>query len=94
MSALQASNIAIVENENSTVHKISFLFSSNTKEEIIIKNYYDTFYNHIFWSRLGILLFVTTDIYVIINDRHPIMWFLICFAEGLIGVIYMNGKKI
>ena len=74
-------------------HKISFLFSSNTKEEIIIKNYYDTFYNHIFWSRLGILLFVTTDIYVIINDRNPTIWFLICCAEGLIGFFYMNKIK-
>jgi hypothetical protein len=73
-------------------HKFSILLFPERKTEIKIASHYDDFYNNVFWIGLGLLLFVTTVLYVIRYHRNPILWFLICVIEGLTGLIYFNIK--
>lgn len=50
-------------------------------------NTYDKNSNYILWDYIGIILFLTTVVYVIIYDRNPILWFVICVVLGLAGLI-------
>ncbi|MBA3283902.1 MAG: hypothetical protein H0U27_02425 [Nitrosopumilus sp.] len=73
-------------------HKTSVLLMPERKTETSIASYYNEFYNNVFWAWLGFLIFVTTIFYVILYDRNPMLWFLICVLEGLAGLIYLNIK--
>ena len=56
----------------------------------IVCNSNDNIANNVLWTYLGILLFFTTVVYIIIYDRNPILWFLICVSLGLSGLIIYN----
>lgn len=53
----------------------------------------DTIAKDVLWIYLGVLLFVTTVAYIIIYDRNPLQWFLLCFVLGLAGLIYYNIRQ-
>ena len=73
-------------------HKIVILLLPERRTEIKIASRYDEFYNNAFWAWLGLILFVTTALYVVRLGSNPMFWFLICVIEGLIGLIYLNIK--
>jgi len=56
-------------------------------------NTYDKISNNILWNYIGILLFLTTVVYIIIYDRNPILWFVICVVLGLAGLILNNIRQ-
>ncbi len=72
--------------------KISILFFPDRKTEIKIASRYNEFYNNVFWAWLGLILFVTTALYVVCLGSNPMLWFLLCVIEGLTGLIYLNIK--
>jgi hypothetical protein len=69
-------------------NKLFFLLRADSTDDILIKSQFNAFFNHIFWAYLGILFFVTTLLYVIYFNRSPLLWLLICTAEGFAGLIY------
>jgi len=72
--------------------KLLALFLPEQNHEQVLANRYNEFANHKFWAWLGLLLFATTFIYVVIFGRNPMNWFLICMIEGLVGFIFMIIK--
>ncbi len=73
-------------------NKLQVLVSPDNKTDLQIENHYNGYFNNKFWAYLGIIIFATTVVYVLIYDRNPTAWFFICLAEGLTGIIYMNRK--
>jgi len=53
----------------------------------------DSFSGDKLWMVLGLLLFVATLVYVLILDRKPMLWFLICVAIGVTGIIISVMKN-
>jgi uncharacterized membrane protein YphA (DoxX/SURF4 family) len=73
-------------------NKLRVLLIPDSNKDLIIENQYNEFFNNMFWAYLGVIIFATTVVYVLIYDRNPIAWFFICVSEGLVGLIYMNRK--
>jgi hypothetical protein len=74
-------------------HKVSVLFTQESRNEIRVTGLYHEWYQNDFWAWLGFILFLITVIYVLCLDRNPMLWFLICVSIGLIGYIYFNFRK-
>jgi hypothetical protein len=55
-------------------------------------NTYDKISNNILWDYIGILLFLTTVVFIIIY-RNPILWFVTCVFFGLSGLILNNIRQ-
>ena len=72
--------------------KLFILVSPENKDDFVVQSQYNQNYNHKFWAYLGLLMFATTVIYVLIHDRNPLGWFLICVAEGIVGLLFFNFK--
>jgi uncharacterized membrane protein YphA (DoxX/SURF4 family) len=72
--------------------RISILILPESKTEIKIASHFNEYFNNKFWAWLGLLIFATTVLYVIRYDRNPMLWFLICVIEGLVGLFYFNVK--
>lgn len=47
------------------------------------------------WGYLGVILFATTIVYVVLFERTPVYWFLICIAIGFASLLYFfyNAKR-
>lgn len=73
-------------------NRLSVLLTPFNKRDILIPGQQPHFNNDVFWAYLGVLLFITTVIYVYTQGRNPIGWFGICLLEGLSGFIYMSWK--
>lgn len=72
--------------------KLRILFVPESATEVLISNQNHGFSGHGVWVYLGVLIFVTTVIYVLLNGRNPTGWFFICLTEGLIGLFLQNGR--
>ncbi len=70
--------------------KFTPLFQYKTIKAGTLVQAKDNISNNTLWTFLGLLLFSTTIIYVIIYDRKPIQWFIICLSLGLAGLILYN----
>ncbi|HKR06903.1 MAG TPA: hypothetical protein VJY62_19865 [Bacteroidia bacterium] len=73
-------------------NKLLVLLTPDSYKDLKIENQYSEFFNNLFWAYLGLIIFATTVVYVLMYDRNPTAWFFICVAEGLVGLIYMNRK--
>jgi len=74
-------------------NKLQVLILPERNKAIELDNHYNDYFNNKFWALLGLMLFLTSLIYVLINGRNPLQWFLICVSEGLLGLIYMSKKR-
>lgn len=52
----------------------------------------DSFSGDKLWMVLGLVLFVTTVVYVLMYDRKPTQWFLACLVLGVTGMIIHSVK--
>jgi hypothetical protein len=73
-------------------NKLSVLVLPDNFNEVKTKNHYNAYTNHMFWAYLGLVMFATTVVYVLIYGRNPIGWFCVCVIEGLAGFMYMLNK--
>jgi hypothetical protein len=74
------------------LNKLVILFRPERNKVFKTGIYYNEYFNNLFWEYLGVIIFTTTVVYVLIYDRNPTAWFIICLVEGLLGFIYMNRK--
>ncbi len=73
-------------------NKLDILFRPERNRVLKTEIYNNEYFNSMLWGYLGAIIFATTVIYVLIYDRNPTAWFIICVLEGLLGFIYMNRK--
>ena len=73
-------------------NKLLVLLTPDSHNDLKIENQYSEFFHNMFWAYLGVIIFVTTVVYVLMYGRNPTAWFFICVTEGLVGLIYMNRK--
>jgi hypothetical protein len=73
-------------------NKLQVLVLPESNKGIELENQFNYYFNNKFWALLGLMLFLTTVIYVLIEGRNPGLWFVICVCEGLLGFIYMRKR--
>jgi len=72
--------------------KFYFLVSPNKDANLFPEEQSNVYADHRFWAFLGVVIFITSFIYVSLAGRNPMGWFLICFVEGLLGFFFMQWK--
>jgi hypothetical protein len=75
-------------------NRLQHLLLPDKGNDILIKSINDKYSSDNFWNWLGLLLFATTIVYVLVQNRNPMGWFLLCVLEGLTGWIYMKRKSL
>ena len=70
--------------------KLAHLVIPDKPTNVILLNYYDSYYNNRFWMFQGLILFLITVVYVIYFGRNPMLWFLICVIVAFSGWLYMR----
>ena len=70
--------------------RLSVFFKPYAREDIKIAGGYNYYFRSNLWAYLGLIIFLTSIIYVLLFNRTPLLWIIICILEGLAGLIIIS----